>query len=39
MIVKTRKDQRGIKEEESAIIASGAHWRCSPLSHQRHGGG
>jgi hypothetical protein len=39
MIVKTRKDQSGIKEEESTIIASGAHWRCSPLPHQRHGGG
>jgi hypothetical protein len=24
MIVRTRKDQRGIKEEESTIIASGA---------------
>jgi hypothetical protein len=38
MIVKTRKDQRGTKEE-STIIASGAHWRCSPLPHQKHGGG
>jgi hypothetical protein len=33
MIVKTGKDQRLIKEKESTIIASGAHWRCSPLPH------
>jgi hypothetical protein len=39
MIVRTRKDQRGIEEEESTIIASGAYWRCSPLPHRRHGGG
>jgi hypothetical protein len=39
MIVRTRKDQKGIKEEESMIIASGARWRCFPLPHQRHGGG
>jgi hypothetical protein len=39
MIVKTRKDQSQSKEEESTIIASGAHWRCSPLPRRRHGGG
>jgi hypothetical protein len=39
MIVKTKEDQRRIKEEESTIIASGAHWRCSPPAHKRHGVG